>query len=366
MIKKGKVIVRKSKKGKWVFEVDIGEKQPMKIPNFYDLKDDSLNGRECEVEKDKGQIRKIAVDGNELPRKKQEQRHLKEWERKEHTPSDIFNIDNTMLPKDTRETLKKEKIDNFELRLNKTPFFDSDEKFKFFIVDRKKGAVLNVHPDYSKLDINAISEKHKCNIEKLNIIIKSIILKPEWRMVIGLGSESVYETSITLHHIYGIPYIPGSAIKGVIRSYIITEEFESNEEKALEEDKGFCDIFGCPKKSIYDESRQGKIIFFDSFPRSNPQIEPDVLNPHYSPYYSDSSNKVPPADYHNPVPIPFLTVKNTEFEFIVGINKKDNRTIQEGKFLGNIPLEVAYKSIKEALCEHGIGAKTSVGYGYMI
>ena len=44
-------------------------------------------------------------------------------------------------------------------------------------------------------------------------------------MVVGLGGESVYETSITLHHIYGIPYIPASSIKGVVRSWIITEVF---------------------------------------------------------------------------------------------------------------------------------------------
>src|SRR5690348_13694917 len=35
------------------------------------------------------------------------------------------------------------------------------------------------------------------------------------RMVVGLGSESVLETSICLHRTYGVPYIPGSALKGL-------------------------------------------------------------------------------------------------------------------------------------------------------
>ena len=56
MSEKGKIIIRKSKKGKWIFEVDNGKKQPMIIPSFYDLKDDSLNGKECEVEREKGKI----------------------------------------------------------------------------------------------------------------------------------------------------------------------------------------------------------------------------------------------------------------------------------------------------------------------
>src|SRR4051812_25489068 len=35
------------------------------------------------------------------------------------------------------------------------------------------------------------------------------------RMVVGLGAESVLETAISLHRIYGVPYIPGSALKGL-------------------------------------------------------------------------------------------------------------------------------------------------------
>jgi hypothetical protein len=39
------------------------------------------------------------------------------------------------------------------------------------------------------------------------------------RMIVGLGDESVLETSIALHHTYGVPYIPGSALKGLASSY---------------------------------------------------------------------------------------------------------------------------------------------------
>src|SRR5882762_817973 len=40
------------------------------------------------------------------------------------------------------------------------------------------------------------------------------------RMILGLGAESVLETSIALHHTFGIPYIPGSALKGLAASYL--------------------------------------------------------------------------------------------------------------------------------------------------
>jgi len=45
----------------------------------------------------------------------------------------------------------------------------------------------------------------------------------DWRIVIGLGGESVLETDITLHHLYGIPFIPGSALKGLTRAYVTGE-----------------------------------------------------------------------------------------------------------------------------------------------
>lgn len=278
-----------------------------------------------------------------------------------------------ILPYDTSEIITPEEIDNFSLRLNKVPPLDSNDKFEFFKMDKSKNIILNVQPEYSKIYITAIAERHKHSIEKLNIKVRSMTLKPEWRLVVGLGNESVYETSMTLHHIYGIPYIPGSAIKGVFRSYIITEteEFIKDENGSLNlkkaenralDDQGFCDIFGCPKKSFYREARKGKVIFFDAFPSEIPNIKPDIMNVHYPDYYG---GKKPPTDYQNPRPIFFLTVENTEFEFIIGIKEKDNTNIPSGIFKGSKPLEIAFDNIKMALSEHGIGAKTAVGYGYM-
>ncbi len=39
------------------------------------------------------------------------------------------------------------------------------------------------------------------------------------RLIVGLGSESVLETGIRLHHTYGMPIIPGSALKGLAAHY---------------------------------------------------------------------------------------------------------------------------------------------------
>jgi len=279
---------------------------------------------------------------------------------------DMIYIDNR-LPNDTRwllgyNLLEKDLVDNFSLRLNKCASFDED-KFKFFKRDRKtKNIELSKAFPENGLKIDDICDQHRETITKTGLELnKPIRLKPSWRLIVGLGNESVYETGMTLHHIYGFPYIPGSAIKGVVRNWVINTLFE-NEEKALK-NVGFCRIFGSPKKSEIGEQR-GWISFFDAYPTEEPKIEFDVMNPHYGQYYTDETNKIPPADYLDPRPIFFLTVENTPFEFICGIKEKDNKPIEGEKIKGN-PLELVQEWLPKALSEHGIGAKTAVGYGYM-
>ncbi|HWQ41878.1 MAG TPA: type III-B CRISPR module RAMP protein Cmr6, partial [Desulfosporosinus sp.] len=190
---------------------------------------------------------------------------------------------------------------------------------------------------------------------------KELMLEVDWRVIVGLGNESVYETSITLHHIYGFPYIPASAVKGVVRSWMITMQFDCDEDKAIS-DEGFKKIFGT-------QDVAGKVCFFDAFPASPPDIMVDIINPHYGDYYVEkkdaSGNLIPPADYLTPIPIPFLTVNNTAFLFVIGIREIDNDCIKSGIFENKNILDTANICLKKALIEHGIGAKTSVGYGYM-
>ena len=71
------------------------------------------------------------------------------------------------------------------------------------------------------------------------------------------------------------------------------------------------------------------------------------MNPHYPKYYSGEQ---PPADWQTPVPIYFLTVEKTKFNFYLASRDKN--------LLNN-----AEKYLKEALKSYGIGAKKSLGYG---
>jgi len=198
-------------------------------------------------------------------------------------------------------------------------------------------------------------------------------------MVVGLGIGTVYETGMTLHHIYGIPYIPGSALKGVTRNFILTEVYlpslsnpENGDgiEQVAFRDPLFCDIFGCRETSIYKEARHGHVIFYDAFPSEAPTIEADIMNSHYQDYYSRGE---PPTDDMDPNPVTFLTVKDTTFHFMLSEReKRGNDAVHGEPVLYNQTPEEYRDSLlsittywcKRALTEHGVGAKTAVGYGY--
>lgn len=283
------------------------------------------------------------------------------------------------------------KYKNFNLLFNKFPkfvynsqkpkdsgfeFYKKAEKTKdktipaFFLGETLTRGVCNAF--FDPTFIKQIQENYYKQISNLgyqtNLEENILELKPEWRMNVGLGGESVYETGMTLHHIYGFPYIPATAIKGIVRYYLIERDFESNEGKAIQNQE-FCDLFGCPsdvkvdKKTHYSfyyqpnkdiGERKGKVIFFDAFPITAPILSPDIMNNHYPKYY-DGSGK-PPADWQSPIPIFFLTVKETSFKFVVGMKPNNyDATL----------LKTTIDLLKEALSQKGIGAKTAVGYGYM-
>lgn len=280
-----------------------------------------------------------------------------------HHMNEIHQSLKTYVPVDTSKVISQSSVDNFSLKFHKFARFDG-EKFSFYKTDKGK----SVYNDVEGFRFSGIKFPLLCKemLDSANKLypdcVQALNLSIDWRLTIGLGAESVYETSINLHPIYGFPYIPGQSIKGIVRGWIIQEHFQSNEKLAYNNDT-FCYLFGCPKESVLGKEHQGSLVFFDAYPLSAPILKVDVMNPHYGPYYSDNTNTKPPADYYNPVPIYFVTVEKTSFQFIVAINEKDN---QPGRInnIGGKYLDLGKKFLEEALTQKGIGAKTAVGYGY--
>jgi len=170
-------------------------------------------------------------------------------------------------------------------------------------------------------------------------------MTPDWRVVTGLGEASVYETNITLHPVYGIPYIPASTLKGVLRHYFA--ENPPTDSALVETVFGLGDTDSASGRPV-----RGQATFFDAFPMKAPRIELDVMTPHYPKYYSDG---LPPADWQSPNPVHFLTIGHgTAFRFLIGLPASDDAEAMQSNM---------ENWLTEALLFGGLGAKSSVGYG---
>jgi len=168
-------------------------------------------------------------------------------------------------------------------------------------------------------------------------------------MIIGMGLNHPIENGMLFHHTLGVPYLPGSSVKGLVRAW-------AEQWGGVNEDELFR-IFGSKNRSQDKDSAEntdtqvGSVIFFDALPIESVTLKADIMTPHYPAYYS-SKGATPPADNQDPNPIPFLTVESgTSFQFAFKANKSDVKTVMEW--------------LEAALGNLGAGAKTAVGYGRM-
>lgn len=161
------------------------------------------------------------------------------------------------------------------------------------------------------------------------------------RLYIGLTRESALETGINVHHAYGMPMIPGSAIKGLTRSVARTALKERAEAITW--------LFGNEHDVDKPELQEtGSIIFHDAWwvPEGSPFVE-EIVTPHHTDYYAEG--KAPATDFDSPIPAPQIAA--------------------QGKFLFVLEGDTAWCEIARSLLQHGlhhrgIGGKTTSGYGF--
>lgn len=162
------------------------------------------------------------------------------------------------------------------------------------------------------------------------------IFKSEYSFVTGLGRSHPIENGFTWHPTLGTPYLPGSSIKGLVRSWV-EKEVGPGGEKILNR------LLGSPKQA-------GGICFLDAIPVQPVRLKADVMTPHYAGW-----NRIdPPGDWHSHTPIPFLAMAEQAF-FLFGIIPCC--VVEDGD------LDRVTHWMREALAQSGGGAKTAVGYG---
>lgn len=202
---------------------------------------------------------------------------------------------------------------------------------------------------------------------------QNLCLKTDSPFVTGLGREHPVENGFLWHHTLGVPYLPGSSVKGMVRAWIEQWADEKDKKEKEEIDR----IFG-PKQQT-EQPQVGEVVFLDAIPLSSVPLKAEVMTPHYGEYYQNKKRPKAPGDWISPVPIPFLAVKeDTTFHFAIVPRKQDClKTPGESGQSRNLPAgesidgghrsdcEIVISWLKDALEWIGAGAKTAVGYGRM-
>ncbi len=167
----------------------------------------------------------------------------------------------------------------------------------------------------------------------------------ENRLLIGLTGQGALETGCSLSRNYGMPYIPGSSVKGVLRAW--ANQHLAGHSDELEQ------LFGT------DDSEQpyrvsGLVTFHDAWWIPDPakkEHKPfvlDVVTTHHQAYYNGTQAE--PSDKDSPIPNHLLAVQGS-FLFVL-----------EGE---PAAIDLCQTLLEKALANNGIGAKTAAGYGYM-
>ncbi len=183
-------------------------------------------------------------------------------------------------------------------------------------------------------------ERWKERLESLPGTVILATFRAEGRKVVGIGAPNVLQNSLTMNRVWGMPLIPGSALKGLASHYAASMPDDELSQKQREA------LFGTTEDAGY-------LIWLDAWhvpDLARSPFAPDVVTPHHGKYYQDPANN-PPWDFDDPIPSYFLSARGT---FLVAIQAPDDERARTAMTL-----------LRRALAEWGIGAKISTGYGRM-
>ena len=166
-------------------------------------------------------------------------------------------------------------------------------------------------------------------------------------IAIGLGDASPLEVGIRLHHTYGMPLLPASALKGLCRRVARLLRHDSKLS-----DEAIDALFGFSRDT---QAAAGAVVFYDAWydPDSvdGAPFHRDVITVHHPAYYG--SGEVAPTDFDDPTPVPFLVVKPGA-RFLCVLDAPDPAWAR-----------FAEQMLLWGLENLGVGAKTNAGYGYL-
>lgn len=205
------------------------------------------------------------------------------------------------------------------------------------------------------------------------------------RLMVNMAGGVVENAGICLDRCFGMPYLPGSAVKGITRAtalWAIREAPEGEKERLLalamlifgyvgqdwqKSGGAFAWAAGLPMARAVAErlqtpgrnDRRGSVCFLPAHPLQPPKIVVDMVNPHYPDYYS---GKCPDAnDNESPKPNYFPAVEaGCRYGFAAVLMREPPKAVcSAAELLGQLQTWMHH-----AVRRKGAGAKTGAGYGW--
>ncbi|MFP3265200.1 MAG: type III-B CRISPR module RAMP protein Cmr6 [Acidilobus sp.] len=190
-----------------------------------------------------------------------------------------------------------------------------------------------------------LTEEIKGALISLGYSVVDVTGRVDYKAISGLSEglfHLIFEVGINYDEILDVPYIPGSTIKGILRSnlYELTGD-EGNE------------IFG-------DKEREGSVIVSDAYPIGEKLFVGDIVNPHYY-----QGGKPVRTEYDvNPVPILHLAIReNVKFRFLIGVDKRAKLSKIGEKLNVRNAVELVSSLLLYSM-KTGLGARSTKGYNF--
>lgn len=190
---------------------------------------------------------------------------------------------------------------------------------------------------------------------------RTVVVEAKSRLLLHPASgESVTEGALLLHHTYGVPYLPGSALKGITRSWLLARG--STDEQELGSGLAPALLGYLPAREAPEEEGHAALIdLLDALWVPEPcsggegPLALDTSTPHHPDYSTKPNGSRPePSPGDSPIPVPRLTVRpGARFQLVA----------ECAADLAGWCDWLVDQALLPALEDVGLGAASSAGYG---
>jgi CRISPR type III-B/RAMP module RAMP protein Cmr6 len=229
--------------------------------------------------------------------------------------------------------------------------------------DLARGRDASIYGDWHRRYLEAL---HGLDVDAAESVLAGSTV---WRLVAGFATNPALESGLHLHPLHGVPYLPGSSVRGLVRhvaegellgeeregwagladppqgspdfeTFLVEAEriaallgglsvqplrpkgapdpeapaaetaFSLLQRWSQSQDRGLPPELRTRLAALVDGHTGGLVAFYDAPPEPGQEglLQVDILNPHYPDYYK-SAGTHPPSDDQNPNPVYFLAVR---------------------------------------------------------